>query len=98
MLLFLCVFCFLFFLSVVNQKILLVVSNVVFVSEMLSERIPVPKIDEGALKQLTDMGFPQSRAKKALILNKSVHMLSIVCFACLVSASMPYSIGCEMHY
>lgn len=38
--------------------------------EMLSEPLPQAQIDEAALKQLTDMGFPQSRARKALILNK----------------------------
>ncbi|KAK3586987.1 hypothetical protein CHS0354_026703 [Potamilus streckersoni] len=30
---------------------------------------PSPKIDESSVKQLTDMGFPENRAKKALLLN-----------------------------
>ncbi|KAK7094832.1 ubiquitin-associated domain-containing protein 1-like [Littorina saxatilis] len=45
--------------------------------EMLSEPLPQPKIDAGALKQLTDMGFPESRAKKALLLNKMAVMAAM---------------------
>ncbi|KAL8613271.1 hypothetical protein ACOMHN_001595 [Nucella lapillus] len=45
--------------------------------EMLSEPLPQPKIDQSALKQLTDMGFPELRAKKALILNKMAVMAAM---------------------
>lgn len=45
--------------------------------EILSEPLPQPKIDQGALKQLTDMGFPELRAKKALILNKMAVMAAM---------------------
>ena len=53
------------------------------VPEMLSEPLPQPKIDQSALKKLTDMGFPESRAKKALLLNKSVRLcVCVVVFLC----------------
>ncbi|XP_045197276.2 ubiquitin-associated domain-containing protein 1-like isoform X2 [Mercenaria mercenaria] len=38
--------------------------------EILSEQPQVSKIDEDCVKQLTDMGFQENRAKKALLLNK----------------------------
>ncbi|PVD28176.1 hypothetical protein C0Q70_10762 [Pomacea canaliculata] len=37
---------------------------------MLSELLQQPKFDYAALKQLTDMGFPEAHAKKALVINK----------------------------
>lgn len=45
--------------------------------EMLSEPVARPKIDQTALKQLTDMGFPETRAKKALVLNKMTVMAAM---------------------
>lgn len=45
--------------------------------EMLSEPLARPKIDKTALKQLMDMGFPEDRAKKALVLNKMAVMAAM---------------------
>ena len=59
------------------------------VPEMLSEPLPQPKIDQSALKKLTDMGFPESRAKKALLLNKSVRLCVCLCVVVCV-----YVCGC----
>jgi hypothetical protein len=44
-----------------------------FITEMLKEPITEQEIDATALKQLCDMGFPENRARKALLLNESVH-------------------------
>ena len=39
--------------------------------EISNQYVPsASKIDENALKKLTDMGFPTNRARKALFLNK----------------------------
>ncbi|KAL4219332.1 Ubiquitin-associated domain-containing protein 1 [Mactra antiquata] len=38
--------------------------------EILSEQPQMNKIDEDCVKQLTDMGFQENRAKKALLLNR----------------------------
>ncbi|XP_050395048.1 ubiquitin-associated domain-containing protein 1 [Patella vulgata] len=38
--------------------------------DILNEPSKKPKVDTATLKQLTDMGFPGNRARKALILNK----------------------------
>ncbi|XP_025112837.1 ubiquitin-associated domain-containing protein 1-like [Pomacea canaliculata] len=45
--------------------------------DMLSEPLQQPKIDYAALKQLTDMGFPEARAKKALVINKMAVMAAM---------------------
>lgn len=41
------------------------------------------RVDENALQQLTEMGFPESRAVKALRLNQwaYTHSVSLFCFA-----------------
>lgn len=44
-------------------------------SEMLNEPTQIEQeIDAAALKKLCDMGFPQNRAKKALLLNRYVYL------------------------
>ncbi|XP_062601107.1 ubiquitin-associated domain-containing protein 1-like [Saccostrea cucullata] len=45
--------------------------------EMLKEPVPEQEIDATALKQLCDMGFPENRAKKALLLNDMSVMSSM---------------------
>ena len=44
----------------------------VYISEILNEPMKNnnEEVDEGDLRQLIDMGFPESRARKALLLNK----------------------------
>ena len=46
----------------------------VYISEILNEPMKNnnEEVDEGDLRQLIDMGFPESRARKALLLNKYV--------------------------
>lgn len=36
----------------------------------MKEPIAEPKVDKGLIKKLTDMGFEEKKAKKALTLNK----------------------------
>ncbi|XP_056009597.1 ubiquitin-associated domain-containing protein 1-like isoform X4 [Ostrea edulis] len=45
--------------------------------EMLKEPVPEQEIDTTALKQLCDMGFPENRARKALLLNDMSVMSSM---------------------
>ncbi|KAK7462645.1 hypothetical protein BaRGS_00038296, partial [Batillaria attramentaria] len=45
--------------------------------ELLNEPVARPKIDKAALKKLMDMGFPEARAKKALVLNKMAVMAAM---------------------
>ena len=42
------------------------------VSDILNEPSRTALVDQSSLKQLTDMGFPENRATKALMLNKYV--------------------------
>nr|KAG5687037.1 hypothetical protein BaRGS_002410 [Batillaria attramentaria] len=46
-------------------------------AELLNEPVARPKIDKAALKKLMDMGFPEARAKKALVLNKMAVMAAM---------------------
>lgn len=60
-------------------------------SEMLNEPTQTEQeIDAAALKKLCDMGFPQNRAKKALLLNR--YMYLIYQFKCQNAAK------CKFHY
>jgi len=43
----------------------------IFIPEILNDNVATDrKVDDGSVKQLIDMGFPENRARKALIVNK----------------------------
>ena len=62
------------FLSRINFMLSCIPHDKMYVSEILNEPMKNnnEEVDEGDLRQLIDMGFPESRARKALLLNKYI--------------------------